>query len=44
MKPLKLKYLYGGEIRTLGYIIKDLQRIAPNQQCVDRFLRTQKPI
>ena len=45
---LNQKYLYGGEICELGNIIIDLQKKAPNEQCVDRYLqgllRTQKPI
>lgn len=45
---LEQRFLYGGEIKKLGDIILDLQRIAPNQQCIDRYLQglflTQKPI
>lgn len=45
---LNQKYLYGGEIWELGNIILDLQKKAPNQQCVDRYLQgllySQKPI
>ena len=45
---LEQKYLYGGEICSLGSIITDLQRIAPNQKCVDMYivglLSNQKPI
>lgn len=47
-KFLEQKYLYGGKICSLGSIIIDLQRIAPNQKCVDMYiiglLRNQKPI
>lgn len=47
-KYLEQRFLYGGEIKELGSIILDLQRIAPTQQCVDRYLQglflAQKPI
>ena len=32
-------YWYGGELLPLRAIIKDLQRIAPNQACVDRYVQ-----
>lgn len=37
--PLQELYWYGGEQWTLGAIIVDLQRTAPNQACVDRYLQ-----
>ena len=45
---LNERYWYGGEVWKLGDIIIDLQKKAPNQQCVDRYLqgmlRHQTPI
>ena len=38
-KFLQQKYMYGGELMSLGSIIIDLQNTAPNQQCVDRYLQ-----
>jgi len=32
-------YRYGGELWRLGDIIIDLQKIMPNQKCVDRYLQ-----
>lgn len=36
---LQQKYMYGGKLLLLGSIIIDLQKNAPNQQCVDRYLQ-----
>lgn len=33
------KYCYGGELWRLGDIIIDLQKVMPNQKCVDRYLQ-----
>ncbi len=47
-KFLEQKYLYGGEVHSLGSIIVDLQKVAPNQKCIDMYivglLSNQKPI
>lgn len=32
-------YWYGGEQLPLGAIMKNLQAIAPNQACVDRYVQ-----
>ena len=32
-------YCYGGELWRLGDIIIDLQKIMPNQKCIDRYLQ-----
>lgn len=37
--PLAVLYWYGGEQWTLAAIIEDLQRTAPNQACVDRYVQ-----
>lgn len=36
---LQRRYCYGGKLCSLGSIIADLQKIAPNPQCVDRYLQ-----
>lgn len=45
---LNKKYMYGGKILELGKIIIDLQKRAPNQLYVDRYIQglllSQKPI
>jgi hypothetical protein len=44
VQPTETRYLseiisYGGERMTRGEMIADLQRIAPNQAFVDRYLQ-----
>lgn len=45
---LRQRYSYGGVVMMLGEIILDLQKIAPNQRCVDAYVigltNHQKPI
>jgi len=38
-KLMQKKYWYGGELWSLGDIIIDLRKKAPNQKCVDRYLQ-----
>ena len=37
-KFLQERYYYGGKLKSLSAIILDLQKIAPNQKCIDAYI------